>query len=95
MIKELNNMENLKQGKKNYTYAWVALILSLFFWIPILNIVLFLPSAIYLSIKQIRLARKEPEKYGKLIFPVLVLAHSSFSIIISIIILFLSTTGRF
>lgn len=83
-------MENLKKGKKKYTYAWIALILSLFFWVPILNIVFFLPSAIYLSIKQIRLARKEPEKYGMIIFSSLILAHSSFSIVVSIIVLILS-----
>ena len=48
--------------KRDYHYAWIALVLSLFFWIPLLNIVFFLPSAIYLSTKQIRLAKREPEK---------------------------------
>ena len=84
-------MDNLK---KDYTYVWLALVLSLFFWVPLLNVVLFLPLAIYLSTKQIRLAKKEPENYGTIIFPALILAHSSFSIIASIIIMFLSTTGR-
>lgn len=87
-------MENLKKSKKNHTYVWIALIFSLFFWIPLLNIVLFLPLAIYFSIKQIRFTIKEPETYGRLIFPVLILAHSTFSIVVSSFILYLSVTGR-
>jgi len=83
-----------KNKKKDYYLAWIALILSLFFWVPILNILFFLPLAIYLSIKQIKLAKKQPEIYGRLIFPVLILAHSTFSIIASTFILYLSTTGR-
>ncbi len=88
------NEENTNIGKKDYSYVWIALVLSLFFWVPLLNVVFFLPLAVYLSIKQIRLAKTEPEKYGTLIFPALILAHSSFSIIASIIIMFLNSTGR-
>jgi hypothetical protein len=89
------NEENINRNKKkHYYYAWIALILSLFFWVPILNIVLFLPSAIYLSIKQIMLAKKEPERYGSLIFPILILVHSTFSIIVSTYILYISATGK-
>ncbi|MBW2982482.1 hypothetical protein KY343_06390 [Candidatus Woesearchaeota archaeon] len=79
--------------KKDYHYVWIALILSLFFWVPLLNIIFFLPLAIILSIKQIKLAKKEPNKYGKLIFPAIILAHSTFSIIASSFILYLNFIG--
>lgn len=84
-------MENIK---KDHSYVWIALILSLFFWVPLLNVIIFLPSAICLSTKQIILAKRYPERYGSLIFPALVLAHSTFSIIASSFILYLSITGK-
>lgn len=83
-----------QKKKKDYRFAWIALILSLFFWVPILNLIFFLPSAIYLSTKQIKLAKKDPKIYGRLIFPGIVLVHSTFSIIVSLFILYLGTTGR-
>ena len=79
--------------KKDYSYVWIALVLSLFFWVPILNIVAFLPAAMYFSIKQISLIKEDPKKYGRLIYPSLVLAHSMFSIFASIFILILSVKG--
>jgi len=84
----------MEKNKKDHKYTWIALIFSLFFWVPLLNIIFFLPTSIYLSTKQIRLARKEPEMYGRLIFPVIVLTHSTFSIVASGFILYLSTTGK-
>ncbi|MBW2966253.1 hypothetical protein KY342_04070 [Candidatus Woesearchaeota archaeon] len=86
-------MEETKR-KKDYAYVWIALFLSLFFWVPIINIIVFLPLAIYLSITQIRLQKTDPERYGRLIYPALVLVHSSFSIIVSTIILVLSMIGK-
>jgi len=82
-----------KKRKKDYSYVWLALILSLLFWVPLLNIIVFLPLAIYLSVKQIKLQKKEPEIYGRMIYPALILAHSLFSMFISILILILSTNG--
>jgi len=87
------NEEHLT-AKKDYKYVWIALAFSLFFWVPLLNIILFLPIAILFSAKQIKLALREPEIYGNLIFPVIILAHSTFSIIISAFILYLSTSGK-
>jgi hypothetical protein len=86
-------MEKTK-AKKDYSYVWIALILSLFFWVPMLNVLVFLPLAIYLSIRQIQLQKKNQEKYGRFIYPALVLAHSVFSMCMSVIILTLSTNGR-
>jgi hypothetical protein len=79
--------------KKDYSYVWIALILSLFFWVPILNIVAFLPAAMYFSTKQIGLAKYEPEKYGRVIYPAIIFAHSIVSMIFSLLILIISTRG--
>ena len=87
-------MENIEIKKKNYSYVWIALVLSLFFWVPLLNIMFFLPLAIFFSIKQIILIKKEPERYGRIIFHSLILAHSSFSIMASAFILYLSISGK-
>lgn len=87
------NEESINIGKKDYSYVWIALVLSLFFWVPILNIVAFLPAAMYFSVKQITLIKEDSKKYGRLIYPSLILAHSIFSMCASIFILILSVKG--
>lgn len=79
--------------KKDYSYVWIAFFLSLFFWVPILNMAVFLPIAMYFSIKQILLIKEDPERYGRKIYPAAILAHSIFSISMSILIFILSLRG--
>ena len=87
------NEENINTEKKDYSYVWIALILSLFFWVPILNIIAFLPAAMCFSVKQIVLIKKNSAKYGRLIYPSLILVHSVFSMCMSLLILVLSVKG--
>ena len=57
--------------KKERKYLWMAIISSFFAWVPFLNILIFLPLAIYLSSKQIRLAKVNADKYGGIVFPII------------------------
>ncbi len=79
--------------KKKSKDAWAALALSLFFWVPLLNVIFFLPAAIFLSSKQIAMSRKRPDVYGGVILSVIVLFHASISFILSLRILVLSYFG--
>ena len=83
-----------KYAKKNKTYAWIAVMFCLFFWVPILSIFFFLPAAIYCSIKQIRLVRRDAERYGGFVMSVICLIFSSISLLIGIIIFILSTLNK-
>jgi len=49
--------------KKDSTHAWLSIILLLFFWIPLLNIILFLPASIHFAIKSIRKCKQHPESF--------------------------------
>ncbi|MBD3249752.1 hypothetical protein GF336_06930 [Candidatus Woesearchaeota archaeon] len=81
---------NVKKKSKN---AWVALMVSLFFWVPLLNVIIFLPLAIFLSSKQMVLARKRPDRYGGFVLSMLVLLHASISFIFSLRVLLMSYYG--
>lgn len=56
--------------KKKYRKIWTALILCLFSWIPLINIAVLLPLALYFIIHQIILIKKSPEEYGGMILSV-------------------------
>ena len=73
--------------KKDRVYAWIALVLLLFSWIPLLGVFLFLPAAMYLSIKQIRLVKRNAKKYGGYWLAVVVLVLSVLSFIAGVLIL--------
>jgi len=56
-------MKNKRSQKKISEYTWLSLLFLLFFWIPILNVIFFLPASMYFGTKAINRSRKDPDKY--------------------------------
>ena len=71
--------------KKDRKYLWIAIISSFFAWVPFLNILVFLPIAIYFSSKQLRLAKANPNQYGGRIFPIICIAWFATLLILSLV----------
>lgn len=82
-----------QKGKKKSAYAWFSLIFALFFWIPLLNVVFFLPASICFGIKAIVRARRQPKEYGGFALAVISTIFASVSFIASLIILIMSVSG--
>lgn len=83
----------MDKQKKNSSYAWISLILALFFWVPLLNL-LILPLSIYFGVKAIKRVKKDPKKYGGFAIAVFSVIWASISLIFSIIFFVLDALGK-
>jgi uncharacterized membrane protein len=92
MITKSKKAGNPKKGKKA-TYAWISLIIALFFWVPLLNVVLILPASIIFGIKAMIRARKHPELYNGFVLALISTIFASISFVASLIILIMSING--
>lgn len=88
--------KDIKKNKKKQdcSYAWIALVLACLFWVPFLNIILFLPASIYFGIRAIKEAKKNPKKYGGHKLGIFCIIWASLSLIFSIIVLVLIINGE-
>ena len=82
-----------QKSRKKLKYAWVSLIWALFFWVPILNVVLFLPASILFGIKAMLMAKRSPNIYGGFTLAAISTIFASVSFMASLIILIMSISG--
>ena len=75
----------MDKKKKDRKYFWIAFVLSLFAWVPLLNIFFFIPVAIFFAVKQILRARKDSETYGGKIISIILLAWLLVLVVLAII----------
>ena len=90
----MKKSRKIKKEKRDSTYAWISLGLALFFWVPLLNVLIILPGSLYFGVRAIQQSRKEPKKYGGLVLASIVVVFSSISFIFAAIILYMSVTGK-
>jgi len=74
--------------KKDITCAWISFICIIFFWVPIVNLVL-LPLSIYFSIRQIKLVKKDGSKYGGYLFCLVMVIFSILCLLFTALIFYL------
>lgn len=91
IVKSKKKSENKKPDS---SYAWLSLIFACLFWVPFLNIILFLPASIYFGIRAVNGAKKNPKIYGGYKLAIFCIVWASFSFIFSIIVLILILTGK-
>ena len=80
--------------KPSKTYAWISLVLVLFFWVPLLNILFFLPASAYFGIRAILASRRNPEKYGGFLIAVFSVSVAFVSFIFAVIVLLMDMSGK-
>jgi len=85
--------KNTKTAKKDYKYVWLSLILVLFFWVPLINIIL-LPASMYFGVKAMLRARRKPEKYGGFLMALFITIFAFVSFIVGGYILIFSIMGK-
>lgn len=78
---------------KNCSYVATACLLTLFFWVPLLNFA-FLSGAILLSFYQLILIKRDPKTYGGLVCSILCLIFAIYSLVVGIRIFILYQTGQ-
>ena len=78
--------------KENFVCLWIALVFLLLFLVPLLNVLVFLPLAVFFCMKQILRVKKNPEKYGGFMLSIVILMYVIISYIMSLGILILSIT---
>ncbi|HLC98584.1 MAG TPA: hypothetical protein VJC00_01095 [Candidatus Nanoarchaeia archaeon] len=76
--------KNNKQTKKDMAYVWISLVLLLFVWVPVLNVLFFIPASLYFSITALTRAKKEPEKYRGLVFAAVLVVIGAISFLVSL-----------
>jgi len=79
--------------KKNSNYAWISLVLALFFWVPILSLV-FLAASVFFGVKAIYKCRKEPQKYGGFYIALISVIFAVLAFFIAAFFLYLSVSGK-
>lgn len=92
--KDQKEAEKRPEMRKDSTYAWLSLVLVLFFWIPLLNVFFFLPASIYFGIKAMKKARKEPTKHGGFWIALISVVVASVSFAYSLVVLIMSLSGK-
>jgi len=97
-IKRLKEMieakERIKAARKDSTYAWLSLVLALFFFVPLLNVLFFLPASVYFGIKAMINTRRKPEEYGGFWVALASVIFASVSFVYALVILILSLSGK-
>ncbi|MBU0535831.1 MAG: hypothetical protein KKE20_02615 [Nanoarchaeota archaeon] len=92
--KRLGNSGKHNVSSKESGYAWAAIILALFFWVPIFNVFLFLPASLYCGVTAIRNVRRDPEKHEGMALSIVAVVFASISFVYALIVLILTSTGR-
>lgn len=97
MIKSKNRRSkgtDKQKVKKDSSKAWISLVLALFFWVPLLNIILILPGSIFMGVKAMINAKKKPDKFSGFYLALISVSCASVSFVYAVVILYLNVSGR-
>jgi hypothetical protein len=82
-LEEIFQKMRFIKTKKDMDRLWIALLLACFAWVPLINFA-FLFGSFYLTIKQLMLIKKRPEKYGGKVIAIIWLIGFMVLLILSI-----------
>lgn len=89
----MKNKKNKEKTKKDSKYAWISLVLALFFWIPLINVIV-LQISMFFGVAAMIRAKKHPDRYSGFLIALIPTIFAFISFIIGGYILILNLLGK-